>query len=199
MMAANNKPAKEKEGGLTTPQAARREISSGIIIFRRVNGDIRFLILYHGRNQWEIPRGKIEAEERSFAAALRETREETGFTRSDLQFVDYFKAYENWTFIKNNQRVHKTIIYYLAQTTKKHPRLEPSFEGYGWFTYRESLHIFVGVKNNENRKVIKQAYDFLEGKRAPLHRAPMRRNIQPPYQPSTPPRPLHKHSEGSIK
>ena len=176
-------------------QASRREISSGIIIFRRINGDIRFLILYHGRNQWEIPRGKIEAEERSFAAALRETREETGFTRSDLEFVDYFKAYENWTFIKNNQRVHKTIIYYLAQTVKKHPRLEPSFEGYGWFTYRESLHIFVGVKNNENRKVLKQAYDFLEGKRASSHRPAMRKSIQAPYQLQHPPRPTHRPHE----
>lgn len=177
MVGMNNKSTKEKEGELAAHQATRREISSGIIIFRRVNNDTRFLILYHGRNQWEIPRGKIEAEERSFAAALRETREETGFTRSDLQFVDYFKAYENWTFIKNNQRIHKTIIYYLAQTTKKHPRLEPSFEGYGWFTYRESLRIFMGVKNNENRKVIKQAYDFLEGKRTSLHRASTRKNM----------------------
>ena len=166
MMVPNHKSIKEKTpvSHTTSPRVQRREISSGVIIYRRVNNEARFLVLYHGRNQWEIPRGKIEAEERSFMAALRETREETGFTRADLQFVDYFKAYENWTFIKNGQKVFKTIIYYLAETKKKHPRIEPSFEGYGWFTYREALQIFLGPKNNENRKVLKQAHDFLGAK-----------------------------------
>jgi len=164
MMTGVQKPAYGKQPVAPQNRVDKREISSGVIIFRRISGDIRFLVLYHGRNQWEIPRGKIEAEERSFEAAIRETREETGFTRADMRFVDYFKAYENWTFVKNNQKIHKTIIYYLAETTKKHPRIEPSFEGYGWFTYREVLSIFVGPKNNENRKVLKQANDFLLGK-----------------------------------
>jgi 8-oxo-dGTP pyrophosphatase MutT (NUDIX family) len=178
MVSGGHKIENEKKSTSIGERAQRREISSGVIIYRRVSGEVRFLILYHGRNQWEIPRGKMEKEERSFAAAIREVREETGFTRNDLRFVDYFKAYENWTFIKNNQKVYKTIIYYLAETIKKHPRIEPSFEGYGWFTYREALHIFVGPKNNENRKVLKQAYDFLSGRYSPQHRVekyPMRR------------------------
>jgi len=152
----------------------KREISSGVIVFRRVENEPRFLVLYHGRSQWTFPRGKIEKEERSFEAALRETREETGFTRADLRLVDYFKTYENWVFIKNNQKVYKTVIFYLAETNKKHARIEPDFEGYGWFTYREALHIFVGPKNNENRKVLKQVHDFLSGKQ-PNQKPPIRR------------------------
>lgn len=192
MMVSNQKIIREKTS-VHTPRTERREISSGVIIFRRVNNEIRFLVLYHGRNQWEIPRGKIEAEERSFMAALRETREETGFTRADLRFVDYFKAYENWTFIKNGQKVFKTIIYYLAETSKKHPRIEPSFEGYGWFTYREALQVFLGPKNNENRKVLKQAHDFLMAKNKTAPRT--RETTSIPH----PPRISHispKHSEG---
>ncbi len=194
MMVPNHKITREKSSTVGT-RAERREISSGVIIYRRVNNEIRFLVLYHGRNQWEIPRGKIEAEERSFMAALRETREETGFTRADLQFVDYFKAYENWTFIKNGQKVFKTIIYYLAETKKKHPRIEPSFEGYGWFTYREALQIFMGPKNNENRKVLKQAHDFLGAKNKSAARTqPMR----PPRLHSSRPSPhAHKYPESS--
>jgi 8-oxo-dGTP pyrophosphatase MutT (NUDIX family) len=150
----------------------KREISSGIIVFRRTLEGPRFLILYHGHNQWTFPRGKIEGEERSFAAALRETREETGFTRNDLYFIDYFKAYENWTFIKHNQKVYKTVIFYLAETTKKHVRLEVDFEGYGWFTYREALKILLGSKNDENRKVLRQAYEFLHGNRKEMEHDP---------------------------
>ncbi|MFA7201405.1 MAG: NUDIX domain-containing protein [Candidatus Paceibacterota bacterium] len=193
MMVPNHKIIREKTPG-HVPRVERREISSGVIIYRRVNNEARFLVLYHGRNQWEIPRGKIEAEERSFVAALRETREETGFTRADLRFADHFKAYENWTFLKNGQKVFKTIIYYLAETSKKHPRIEPSFEGYGWFTYREALQIFVGPKNNENRKVLKQAHDFLGAK----NKAPSR--VHQTSSVTHTPRVTHtpqKHTEGA--
>ena len=150
-----------KRNSAPPTKSQRREISSGIIIFRRTPEGPNFLVLFHGHEHWTFPRGKIEGEERSFAAALRETREETGLARADIRFVDYFKAYENWTFVKNGQKVFKTIIFYLAETTKKHVRIEPNFEGYCWFTYREALKIFGGVKNNENQKVLKQAYDFL--------------------------------------
>ena len=138
-----------------------REVSSGIIVFRRVEHEIQFLILYYGHSQWTFPRGKIEREERSFAAALRETKEETGLSRSDLKFVDYFKTYENWTFVKNNKKVYKTVIFYLAETNKKHARIEERSQGYAWFTYKEALKIFTGPKNNENRKVITKANNFL--------------------------------------
>lgn len=142
----------------------KREISSGIIVFRKEEKEILFLLLYRGSSHWTFPRGKIESEERSFEAALRETREESGLVRSDLQFVNRFKAYEHWTFVKYKQRIAKTVIFYLAETKKKQIRLEPDFEGYGWFVYREANRIFSGEKNKENRKVLRQAYRFLKNR-----------------------------------
>ncbi|OGM92372.1 hypothetical protein A2755_01230 [Candidatus Wolfebacteria bacterium RIFCSPHIGHO2_01_FULL_48_22] len=138
-----------------------REISSGIIVFRKLPDGIRYLILYRGHNQWTFPRGKIEGEERSFAAALRETREETGLGRNDLHFVDYFKAYENWTFVKRNEKIHKTVILYLAETRRKQVRIEDKFEGYGWFSYEWAKQIFIGAKNDENRKILDLVHNFL--------------------------------------
>ncbi len=140
-----------------------REISSGIIVFRKFQEEVQYLILYYGRGQWTFPRGKIEKEkeERSFTAALRETHEETGINRGELKFVDYFKTYENWTYVKNNKKIYKTVIFYLAQTQKQTIKLEERGHGYGWFSYREALKIFIGPKNSENRKVIKRANDFL--------------------------------------
>lgn len=147
------------------------------------------MILYHGHNQWTFPRGKIEGEERSFAAALRETREETGLSRTDIRFVDYFKAYENWTFVKNGEKIHKTIIFYLAETSKKNIRVEHNFDGYCWFPYREAVRVFVGPKNNENRKVLKQAYDFLTGKNKGGAEAALTPDARPTHRPMHPPRP----------
>lgn len=143
----------------------KKEISSGIIVFRLEKKEPLFLILYRGKSHWTFPRGKIESEERSFEAALRETREESGLSRSDLSILNGFKAYEHWVFTKNKQRIAKTIIFYLGETKRKSVRLEPDFEGYGWFVYREALRIFSGEKNKENRKVLRQAYSFLKKKR----------------------------------
>ncbi len=148
-------------------QKTGREVSSGIIVFRRILREPYFLILYYGRGQWTFPRGKIEKEERSFAAALRETKEETGLIRSDLRFADYFKAYENWTFEKNGRKVYKTVIFYLAETSKKNVRIEERSQGFGWFTYREALKVFIGPKNSENRKVLVKAFNFLTKKKNP--------------------------------
>jgi 8-oxo-dGTP pyrophosphatase MutT (NUDIX family) len=165
------KPNSPKKN-LTDFSKMDREVSSGIIVFRMVSGEPYFLILYYGQGQWTFPRGKIEKEEKSFQAALRETREETGLVRNDLKFFDYFKAYENWVYEKNHKKIHKTIIFYLAQTEKKNIKTEERSQGYGWFTYREALKIFVGPKNSENRKVLKKAYDFLTKKRRSYHQKP---------------------------
>jgi 8-oxo-dGTP pyrophosphatase MutT (NUDIX family) len=138
-----------------------REISSGVIVCRKWENEIQFLILYYGHSQWTFPRGKIEKEERSFAAALRETKEETGLVRSDLRFIDRFRTYENWTYVKNNKKIFKTVIFYLAETNKKNVRIEERSQGFGWFNYKEALKIFSGSKNNENRKVLVKANNFL--------------------------------------
>jgi 8-oxo-dGTP pyrophosphatase MutT (NUDIX family) len=37
-----------------------REISAGIIIYRRTLKGPKFLLLYHGNNYWNFPKGKIE-------------------------------------------------------------------------------------------------------------------------------------------
>lgn len=148
-------------------KAQKREISSGIIVFRKTSEGPKFLILYRGRDQWTFPRGKIEGEERSFAAALRETKEETGFGRNDLRFVDYFKGYENWTYVKNNEKIYKTVILYLAETRKKQVRIEDKFDGYGWFGYEQAKQIFIGAKNDENRKILDIVHSFLSKRGAP--------------------------------
>lgn len=141
-----------------------KEISSGIIIFRRTDEGLKFLALYYGRNYWTFPRGRIEREEKSFAAALRETREETGLSRGDIRFVDYFKVYENWIYIKNGQKIYRTIIFYLGETTRSRINISEEHQGFGWFSYYEALKIFSGVKNSENRKVLKKAYAFIQNR-----------------------------------
>jgi 8-oxo-dGTP pyrophosphatase MutT (NUDIX family) len=142
-----------------------KEISAGIIIYRKTKVGIKFLILYHGRGYWNFPKGKIE-EETSFQAALREIKEETGLTRNDLKFYQPFKAYEKFTFWRRlpnkSEKIAKLVIFYLAETKKNTIHISEEHEGYGWFTYKEALRIL--SKHQDSRRVIAQAYQFLKSR-----------------------------------
>ncbi|MEK7162776.1 MAG: NUDIX domain-containing protein [Patescibacteria group bacterium] len=149
-----------------------KEISAGIIIYKKTEEGLKFLILYHRRDYWNFPKGKIESEEKSFQAAIREVREETGLNRHDLKFHDYFKAYEKYAFWKrveaeNPQKVFKTVIFYLAETKKSQIILSSKHEeGYGWFTYKEGVKIL--SKHKESQRILTQANEFLKIKNSPV-------------------------------
>ncbi|MCX7616123.1 MAG: NUDIX domain-containing protein [Patescibacteria group bacterium] len=152
----------------TAEENYEREVSSGIVIFRIFEDGPRFLLLYRGNHRWSFPRGKIEEGEKTFSAALREVKEETGLRRSDLRFIGYFKAYENFSFIREGKRVFKTVILYLAESLKDYVRLSREHKGYGWFSYREALRFFPKEKYTDTRRVLKKANDYIAANYRPL-------------------------------
>ena len=137
----------------------KKIISAGIIIFRRTSEGHKFLLLYHGRNYWNFPKGKLEASERSWQAALREVKEETGLKQTELKFVENFKAYERFFLSRGKEKVLKIVILYLAET--RQPNITVSFEheGYAWFTFAEARKVLAHYP--DNIKILTTAYDFL--------------------------------------
>lgn len=136
-----------------------QEISAGIVVYRRTQEGPKFLVLYHGHNYWNFPKGKIENEEKSFEAALRETREETGLSTSDLRVMRNFKAYEKFQFKRSGKTVFKTVIFYLAETNKRDVKISKEHQGYAWFLYREAGRILGEYKDSQ--KVLRNVYGFL--------------------------------------
>jgi bis(5'-nucleosidyl)-tetraphosphatase len=67
--------------GTTSVTGPRR--AAGIVVVRAAGGDAQVLLLRAYRN-WDFPKGLLERGETPLAAALRETREETGL--DDLAF-----------------------------------------------------------------------------------------------------------------
>ena len=142
----------------------KREISAGMIIFRRTKEGPKFLLLYSGGSYWNFPKGKLIEGERNFRAALREVEEETGLSPRDLQFRDHFKVEDHFTYVRNREKIRKTVTYYLAETRKSEVTLKvvpphhqgERHEGYGWFTFREGMKI---VRTPNLRKHLKHAYE----------------------------------------
>ena len=143
-----------------------KEIAAGVIIYRKTFEGLKFLILYHGGSYWNFPKGKIENEEKSFPAALRETREETGLGRDDLKFYNDFKAYEKFVFGRGRgvkkQKVFKIVIFYLAETRQPLIKISKEHNGYGWFTYKEAMKLL--SKYKDSQRILTQAHEVLQKK-----------------------------------
>ena len=136
-----------------------REISAGIIVYRKTPQGLRFLLLYHGGRYWNFPKGHIEKEEKSLEAAIRETVEESGLKRNDLKIDNIFKAYEKFTFFKDKQRVFKTVIFYLAETRNRDIRISHEHEGFGWFSYKEAINLL--SKYKDSVALLQRAHNFI--------------------------------------
>jgi len=141
-------------------QGTLKEISAGIIIFRRTSEGIKFLILYHGGDYWNFPKGKLEESERSWQAAFREVAEETGLNKNELKLAGNFKTFEKFHFRRGATKVFKVVILYLAQTTKKQIVLSDEHDGYGWFKFGDAKRIM--SKHEDSVKIIQRAYRYLK-------------------------------------
>lgn len=141
-----------------------REISAGIIIYRRTKDGPKFLLLYHGNRYWNFPKGKIEdqgGKETPFKAALREVREETSLGERNLRVSKWFKVHDHFIYTRDKKKIFKIVIYYLAESNRKEVRISEEHSGYGWFLYKDALRLLIygNLKNN-----LKKAYETIQGK-----------------------------------
>jgi len=140
----------------------KSEHSAGIIIYRKTKEGPKFLLLYHGGPYWNFPKGKLDGES-NFKAALREVREETGILERDLRFRTWFKVQDKFSYIRNKEKIYKTVTYYLAETKQQDVRLKivpethngERHEGYAWFLYRDAIRFLISPTLKAN---LKKAY-----------------------------------------
>jgi len=148
-------------------------ISAGAVIFRRDHeGAVKFLLLYHGRNYWNFPKGKLEQRERAVNAFLREVEEETGLRHQDLRILPGFRTSERFTFVDRypthpeskasggaRPKVFKIVLYYLVESRKREVVISEEHEGFGWFSYSEAMHT---AKYRNTKEILKRAHEFIQ-------------------------------------
>ena len=135
-------------------------ISAGIIVFRRVEGELKFLFLYRARGTWDFPRGRMEGGERSWQTAFREVREETGLRRTELIMHPNFKVHERFPYMSDGKKIFKVVIFYLAETMQSRVRISAEHEGYGWFSYAEARKALSRYKARV--EILRKAYEAIQ-------------------------------------
>jgi 8-oxo-dGTP pyrophosphatase MutT (NUDIX family) len=115
----------------TPPRAA------GVVVFRRTGAGLYFLVL-RAYNNWDFPKGLVEAGEDQLAAAKRELKEETGLAGVDFPFGDEYRE----TVPYSGKKVAR---YYLGETEEVEIELpvskelgRPEHHEYRWVTYDEA-------------------------------------------------------------
>lgn len=125
----------------------RRDISAGVIVFRKNDGICRFLLLRSSQTKrpiWEFPKGAVDRGETLFDAALRELQEETGLRPEEIRVVTGFEKREEYRFTAGEgggrTAIRKQVTYYLAETERTEVRLSPEESNrYAWLPLDEAL------------------------------------------------------------
>ena len=109
------------------------ETSAGIVLFRRENDKILFLLLHYPSGHWDFVKGKMEKGETPHETAIRETREETGIT--DITFLDNFEEWIQYNFQFEGELVNKKVVFFLAETKSKNVEISHEHLDYTWMDY----------------------------------------------------------------
>lgn len=114
------------------------------------------------RNEWLLPKGKVEEGEDEKAAAFREVQEETGYFSIKL-LEESRKFTHNFTYTLEGETFEKTVIYYLFQITQdiQFNTLAMKKEGLTgkWVTPEEFITMTEGTITHNLHKVIRDAHD----------------------------------------
>jgi len=118
----------------------RRQVSAGGVLVRHAPGGPEVLLAARrtraGELVWGLPKGIVEPGEEPEAAAMREVREETGWTgriTADLGEIDYWFAWEG-------ERVHKVVRFFLMQATGGDERLrDEEMEAVAWYPLEQAF------------------------------------------------------------
>jgi len=113
------------------------ETSAGIVLFRKENSKILFLLLHYPSGHWDFVKGKMEEGETTHQTAIRETLEETGI--ADIVFLDDFEEWVEYNFQFQGELVHKRVVFFLAETKTKEVSISHEHLDYTWMDYQTAM------------------------------------------------------------
>ncbi|XP_013107173.1 bis(5'-nucleosyl)-tetraphosphatase [asymmetrical] [Stomoxys calcitrans] len=132
--------------------------AAGFVIFRRLQDEIEFLLLKasYGNFHWSAPKGHVDPGEDDYTTAVRETREEAGYTEEDLNIYKDNPITLNYE-VKGKPKV---VIYWLAELNdpSKEPTLSEEHTELKWLT-KEAAKEIVGYKDNQ--EMIDKFYEVI--------------------------------------
>ena len=131
------------------------ERSAGVILFNKVD-DIQFLVLKYPSGHWDFVKGNIEEGEEEEETVKRELFEETGI--NNLEIHQGFNEKAEYNYYKKNNKVHKIVSYYLAETNQKQVKLSFEHLEYKWSDYEDSMKL---ITFENSKEILKKGNEII--------------------------------------
>ena len=128
------------------PEAAEVKASGGVVWRRNGDGDAEVVVVHRPRyDDWSLPKGKLDQDERWEDAALREVQEEAGVRAAVVA-----RAGESEYAVDGKPvRVVYFLMRYKGETSRQEDR------ALAWRRYDEALRL---LRFDNARRVLKQAH-----------------------------------------
>ncbi|HCL99923.1 MAG: N utilization substance protein B-like protein [candidate division CPR2 bacterium GW2011_GWC1_41_48] len=124
--------------------------ASGGLVYRKENDDIYFLLIKDRFEKWTVPKGRVEDDEDTEKAAIRETSEETGI--KDLNIESKLGRFELHSK-KDGEKVLKKVEVFLIRTNEENIDMakvvDPEVKDVRWFKAENAVHN-AGYENTED-------------------------------------------------
>jgi len=133
-----------------------REKSCGAVIFKR-NGNRQYLLLHCGGGHWDFVKGHVETGEFEKETVRREVVEEVGVT--DFVFVEGFRQRISYSFKRGRSRVHKEVVFFLAESNAFEIRISNEHVGFDWLPYDEA---YERLTYENAKETLRKANVYLE-------------------------------------
>ena len=130
------------------------ERSCGAVIFRRINGKIRFLLIKNKRSSnWGFPKGHMEDGESPEDTARREVLEETGI------HVESLPGFSSKSEYSIQNRIEKCVVVFVGKTNDTQTIIQrEEIEDYIWLPFRDA---YKSLKFDNDKNILKTAKEFL--------------------------------------
>ena len=132
------------------------ETSSGVVLFRKENDKILFLLLHYPSGHWDFVKGKMESGETPHETAIRETKEETGI--EDIKFVDGYEEWIEYNFQFEGELVHKKVVFFLGETKTEKVQISHEHLSFTWMDYVTAMD---KTTFDNAKTVLSKAYELL--------------------------------------
>ncbi|MCH7966463.1 MAG: NUDIX domain-containing protein [Thaumarchaeota archaeon] len=113
------------------------ETSAGIVLFRKEDSKILFLLLHYPSGHWDFIKGKMEKGESTHETAIREAKEETGII--DITFLENFEEWIKYEFQYQGELVQKKVVFFLAETKTNEVKISHEHLDYSWMDYNSAM------------------------------------------------------------
>lgn len=139
----------------------KQERSAGVIAYyedSQRKGRRLYLMLRYPSGYWDFPKGRLEANEGTREAALRELHEETGLT--DVVLEPSFEYMVSYDFRdRDGVPVHKKVTFYVGKTTNDKITLSAEHEESAWLSLGDALKV---LTYHNARQALQLADQFLD-------------------------------------